>query len=200
MNAETKKSALNARAIAMTAMLSASSFILAFIEIPVSLSPLFARFDLSDFPALIGAFAFGPLARLLIEFVKNALQYLSTATAGVRALVNFLIGGIYVFSAGLIYRHHKTKTTAWVSCVVSSVIMGITAATVNYFILLPMFEQFMPLEQLIASFGTFIPFIHTKLDVMLYNAFLFNLIKWLVIGVFTILVCKKLTPILKGVQ
>jgi riboflavin transporter FmnP len=38
--------------------------------------------------------------------------------------------------------------------------MGIAAALANYFILLPLFEQFMPVDQLIVSFGEFIPFIH----------------------------------------
>ena len=51
------------------------------------------------------------------------------------------------------------------ACVISSVVMGIAAAIVNYFILLPLFETFMPLDQLIASFGEFLPFIKTKLDV-----------------------------------
>ena len=75
--------------------------------------------------------------------------------------------------------------------------MGITAALTNYFILLPMFEAFMPLDQVIASFGAFIPFIRTKLDVVLFNAFPFNLLKGLVIGALTMLVYKRLTPILK---
>lgn len=38
----------NARTLAMTAMLSALSFILAFIEFPVPLSLFFARMDLSE--------------------------------------------------------------------------------------------------------------------------------------------------------
>ena len=75
--------------------------------------------------------------------------------------------------------------------------MGITAALTNYFILLPMFEGFMPLDQVIASFAAFIPFIRTKLDVVLFNAFPFNLLKGLVIGALTMLVYKRLTPILK---
>lgn len=66
--------------------------------------------------------------------------------------------------------------------------MGIVAAAANYFILLPLFEQFMPLEQLIATFREFIPFIHTKLDVVLYNAFPFNFLKGLVISSVTMLV------------
>ncbi len=189
---------ISVRMLAMCAMLAAISYILAFIELPVPFSPSFAKMDLSDFPALIGAFAFGPVAGLLIEFVKNALQLLSTSTSGVGELANFLMGGCFVFTAGLIYRFHKTKKTAWFACIIGSIVMGIVAAAANYFILLPMFEQFMPLDQLIASFGAFIPFIKTKLDVVLFNAFPFNLLKGLVISVFTMLIYKKLTPILKG--
>ena len=56
----------------------------------------------------------------------------------------------------------------------------------------------MPVDQLIASFGEFIPFIKTKLDVVLYNAFPFNLLKGLVITAFTMLVYKRIRPLLKG--
>lgn len=190
----------NARTLAMTAMLAAISFVLGFLEFPVPLSPSFARMDLSDFPALIGAFAFGPGAGVAIEFVKNALQLLSTSTGGIGELVNFVMGTSYVFTAGLIYRFHKTKRTAWIACMAASIIMGIMSAVMNYFVLLPMFEQFMPLDQVIASFGVFIPFIKTKLDVVLYNAFPFNLLKGLVISFFTMLIYKKLTPVLKGAK
>lgn len=183
--------------LTVTAMLAGVSFILAFFEFPVPLSPSFAKMDLSDFPALIGAFAFGPVAGLTIELVKNALQLISTSTGGIGELANFIMGGSFVFTAGIIYKFKKTKSGAWIACIVSSVIMGIVAAMVNYFILLPMFEMFMPLEQIIASFGQIIPFIKTKFDVVIYNAFPFNLLKGLLIGIFTMLVYKKLTPIIK---
>lgn len=192
--------AYHARTLTMTAMLAAVSFILAFVEFPVPLSPSFARMDLSDFPALIGSFAFGPIAGVAIEFVKNALQLFSTSTGGIGELANFVMGACYVLTAGLIYRFHKTKKTAWIACIIASIVMGIMSAVMNYFVLLPMFEQFMPLDQVIASFGVFIPFIKTKLDVVLYNALPFNFLKGLVIGIFTMLVYKRLTPILKGVK
>lgn len=89
---------------------------------------------------------------------------------------------------------------ATISCIIASVVMGIMSAVMNYFVLLPMFEQFMPLDQVIASFGIFIPFIKTKLDVTLYNAFPFNLLKGLAISILTMLIYKKLTPILKGIK
>ena len=188
----------SARTISMTAMLTAVAYLLAFIEFPVPLSPSFARMDLSDLPALIGAFAFGPVTGLLIELFKNALQLLTTSTGGVGELANFLMGASYAVTAGLIYKHRKTKITALLACVAASVVMGIAAALANYYILLPLFETFMPLEQLIASFGKLLPFIRTKLDIVLFNAFPFNLLKGLVIGSITMLTYKRLTPILKG--
>lgn len=48
------------------------------------------------------------------------------------------------------------------------------------------------------SFGEFLPFIKTKLDVVLFNALPFNILKGLVIGAITMMIYKKLTPILKG--
>ena len=96
-------------------------------------------------------------------------------------------------------RKQGTGPTAWIACVTASFVMGFAAALANYFILLPLFETFMPLDQLIAPFGAFLPFIHTKLDIVLFNALPFNILKGLVIGGFTMLTYKRLTPILKGV-
>ena len=193
-----KTAVLSVRTISMTAMLSAVAYLLAFVEFPVPLSPSFARMDLSDFPALIGAFAFGPISGLLIELVKNTLQLMTTSTGGIGEIANFLMGASYVVTAGVIYKRHKTKKTALLACITASFVMGAAAALANYFILLPLFESFMPLDQLIASFAEFLPFIHTKLDVVLFNAFPFNLLKGLVIGGVTMLIYKRLTPILKG--
>ena len=193
-----KTAVLSVRTISMTAMLSAVAYLLAFVEFPVPLSPSFARMDLSDLPALIGAFAFGPISVLLIELVKNALQLMTTSTGGIGEIANFLMGASYVVAAGVIYKHRKTKKTALLACVAASFVMGAAAALANYFILLPLFETFMPLDQLIASFGAFLPFIHTKLDIVLFNALPFNILKGLIIGGFTMLTYKRLTPILKG--
>lgn len=192
------KKQLSIRTMTSVAVLSAVAFVLAFFEFPVPLSPSFAKMDLSDFPALIGAYAFGPVAGILIELVKNLLGLFSSATSGIGEFANFLMGASYVGTAGMIYKLHKTRKTALIGGIAGSVVMGITAALANYFILLPLFEQFMPVEQIIASFGEFIPFIKTKLDVVLYNAFPFNLLKGLVITAFTMLLYKRIRPLLKG--
>ena len=189
-----KPSIQNVRMLTMNAVLSAIAFVLAFFEFPVPLSPSFARMDLSDLPALIGAFAYGPVSGVLIELVKNALQLLTSSTGGIGELANFIMGSSFVVAAGLIYKHHKTKKTAILACLIASVIMGVVATVVNCFILLPVFEAFMPLDQLIASFSKFMPFIKTKLDVVLFNAFPFNLLKGIGISIVTMLLYKRLTP------
>ena len=179
---KTRKNLVSTGTITMTALLAAISYVLAFLEFPVPLSPSFARMDLSDLPALIGAFAFGPVTGVMIESIKNILQLLSTSTGGIGELANFLMGASYVLTAGFIYKYKKTRKMAMWACVISGVVMGIAAAIANYFILLPLFETFMK----------------TKLDVVLFNALPFNILKGLVIGAIAMMIYKKLTPILKG--
>ena len=195
---KTREKLFSTRTITMTALLAAISYVLAFLEFPVPLSPSFARMDLSDLPALIGTFAFGPVTGVMIELIKNVLQLLSSSTGGIGELANFIMGASYVLVAGFIYKYKKTKKMAMWACGISSIVMGIVAAIVNYLILLPLFETFMPLDQLIASFGEFLPFIKTKLDVVVFNALPFNMIKGMVIGAVTMMIYKKLTPVLKG--
>ena len=91
---KTRENLVSTRTITMTALLAAISYVLAFLEFPVPLSPSFARMDLSDLPALIGVFAFGPVTGVMIELIKNILQLLSTSTGGIGELANFLMGGI----------------------------------------------------------------------------------------------------------
>ena len=177
------------RTMTMISLLAAVSFVLSFLEFPVPLSPSFARMDLSDFPALVGAMTMGPWAGVLVELVKNLLGLLSTSTGGVGELANFLMGGAMVYLAGMIY--YKNHRPAWLACLTGAIGMAIMAAVTNYFILLPLFETF-------ASFAEFIPFIHTKLDVVLWNAIPFNLLKGLGIALVTLVVYPKLTPVLRG--
>lgn len=190
----------NTRMITMTAVLSTIAFVLAFFEFPVSLSPSFVRMDLSDLPALIGAFVYGPLSGVLIELVKNVLQLLTSSTGGIGELANFIMGGSFVAAAGLVYRFRKTPKAAIVACLIASVIMGMVAAVVNYLVLLPLFEVFLPLDQLIASFGHFIPFIQTKLDIVLFHAFPVNILKGLCISIVSLMLYRRLAPVLESRQ
>ena len=78
-------------------------------------------------------------------------------------------------------------------CSTRTITMTALLAAISY--VLAFLEFPVPLSP---SFGEFLPFIKTKLDVVLFNALPFNILKGLVIGAITMMIYKKLTPILKG--
>ena len=78
--------------LTVAAMLSAVAFILMFIEFPIPmLIPSFVKMDFSDLPALLGAFALGPVYGVVISFMKNLLHIVikGTSTACVGELCIF---------------------------------------------------------------------------------------------------------------
>ena len=60
--------------LAVAAMLAAIAAVLQFIEISIPIMPSFVKLDLSDLPALLGAYALGPFWGVLIQLVKNLLH------------------------------------------------------------------------------------------------------------------------------
>ena len=89
---------LSVRGITTIAMLSAIALVLMLFEIPLWFAPSFYEIDLSEVPVLIGAFALGPVAGIVIEFIKILLNLLinGTATVFVGEFANFLIGASLV--------------------------------------------------------------------------------------------------------
>ena len=186
------------RVMAGTAVLSAVAVILSYLEFTMPFSPAFAKMDFSDLPALLAAFAYGPMAGITTELVKNLLHLTASATGGVGELANFLIGASVVGTAGVVYQKSKSRKTALIGMIVGSFIMGIVATLMNYFVLLPFYTAFMPMDEMIAAFAAFIPFIHNKLDVCIFSAFPTTFGKGIVVSAITFALYKRLRPILKG--
>ena len=88
----TTNSISSVRYMSVTAMLSAVAFILMFLDFSVPFMPAFIKMDLSELPALIGAFSMGPVCGILICLIKNVLHLFITTTGGVGELSNFLLG------------------------------------------------------------------------------------------------------------
>ena len=85
-----RRSAMNVRTMAQIGMLGAVAMVLMFFEIPLWFAPPFYKIDLSELPVLIGCFAMGPVAGVLIELVKILLYVVvhGTTTAGVGDIAN----------------------------------------------------------------------------------------------------------------
>ena len=102
-------------------------------------------------PALIASFAFGPLSGVGVCLIKNLINLFTTTTGGVGELSNFILGCMLVIPAGLIYKCKKNRKFALLGSLVGAVCMAGMSFLTNYFIVYPIYTNFMPIEQIIAA-------------------------------------------------
>ncbi len=77
--------------ITKVGVLSAVAVILYYLEFPILPAFPWLMIDFSEIPVLLGGFALGPVAGVLIELIKNILHFIfKGATGGVGELANFL--------------------------------------------------------------------------------------------------------------
>ncbi|MGI6538787.1 MAG: ECF transporter S component [Caldicoprobacterales bacterium] len=179
------------------AMLSTVAFVLMLISFPLAaIFPPFLKLDISDIPALLGGFALGPMAAVLIELIKNLLHIFirGTMTGGIGELSNFLVGSFYVVPASIIYIINKTRKNAIKGLIVGIISMTVIACFSNYFLVIPLYQKFMPLDQIISSSP--LPFVNDIKSFLVFAIAPFNLLKSSIASIVTMLIYKKLSPIL----
>ena len=145
-----KTKTLNTNRFIKLSLLSAIAVILMYIDFPVI--PIFPwlKIDLSDVPALMGAFAFGPLAGVIIELMKNLLILIvkGTGTGFVGELANFLVGVALVWPAAMVYKKNKTKKTAVLGMVLGILCIEVVGILANVYLLLPAYGMAMSKAEL----------------------------------------------------
>lgn len=179
------------RRLAMAAMLSAIAAVLQLVEISIPLMPSFIKLDLSDLPALLGAFSLGPWWGVLIELVKNLLHWPFGSSAGVGELCNFLLGGVFVLVAGLTYARRKSRGTALLGSVLGSVAMALFSLPLNYYLVYPVYTNFMPLDAIVSAYEAILGGVaKVPTQNALFNCLLiFNAPFTLIKGLLNMLVC-----------
>ncbi len=194
----TPNTKVNVRLIVGTGMLSALAFVLQYLEFPIPVMPGFIKFDFSDLPALIGAFAYGPVAGILVEFIKNLLHCTVTQSFTVGELSNFILGAVFTGTAGLIYKKNKTKKGAVIGAIVGSLAMGIVSFPSNLFVVYPAYNKFMPMDAIIGMYSEILPSVGKLWQALLIFNVPFTIVKGLVSTLITVLIYKRISPILKG--
>ncbi len=197
---ETKKKTINVRYMTMTAMLSAVAFVLMFLEFNVPFMPSFIKMDLSELPALIGAFAMGPASGVIICLIKNLLHLLMSTTGGVGELSNFILGALFVIPAGLMYKKKKGRRSALIGSLIGAVVMAVVSVFSNYFIVYPVYTAFMPMDTIISMYQAILPSADTLLKCLVIFNMPFTFVKGLINVIITFLVYKHISPIIKGTQ
>ena len=180
-------------------MLSAVAYILMFLEFPIPfLIPSFIKMDFSELPALIASFAYGPVSGVLVCLIKNLLHLMNTQTGGVGELSNFMLGASFVIIAGLFYKKMHTKKGALIGSISGAIVMGLISIVTNYYIVYPIYTNFMPMEAIIGAYRLIVPSVDDLWDCLLIFNLPFTIFKGLCSVLITMLIYKPLRNILKG--
>ncbi len=180
-------------------LLTAVSVILMFFEVPIPMMPVFLKLDISELPAVIGAFMLGPVAGILIELIKNLIHAMHSQTVGIGELANFLVGVALLLPASWLYRQNTSYAGAVIALTVGTVSMALVASVLNYFVLIPLYQMVIhfPQEKMISLGTAANPRITDLVSFITLAIAPFNILKGMVVSLFTMLLYKKLLPILQ---
>ncbi len=190
------------KTLAKIAIMAAVAVVIMLVSFPLpSIAPTFYKLDFSEVAVLIGSFALGPVAGIIIEALKILLNLVfnGTNTAFIGEFANFLMGCALVVPAGLIYQKNRTSKGASTGIAVGIICRVIAGDLLNYFLLIPAYVSIahFPLEAIIAAGTKIFPFINSTLSLVLVCVTLFNLVKGVLVGLITALVYKRVSPLLK---
>lgn len=200
-----KKAGVNyksTKVMVQIAMLSAIAIVLMLFEFLLPFAPSFYKLDFSELPVIIGAFAIGPVAGVMIEAIKILLNFLvnGSTTAGVGEFANFLIGCSFVLPAALVYSRKKSRKSAVLGLVFGTVLMTVVGCFLNAYVLLPAYATAFHWEiSALIELGSAVnPAIQSLWSFILLAVAPFNLLKGILVSGVTVLIYKKISLVLKG--
>ncbi len=187
--------------LTVTATLSTVAFLLMFIEFPIpALIPAFVKLDISDLPELLAAFSLGPIYGVIVSLLKNVLFSVlhGTSSAYVGEMFNFIMGAVFSFSAGFIYRKHKSRRGALIGALVGAALMSVLSVPLNYFVVYPAYVVFykLPLEAIVGMYQAIRPSADGLLECLLVFNMPFTFFKGMLDVALCFLIYKPLSPLL----
>lgn len=195
------KKVLTTKNLTMIAMLSAIAAVLMIFEIQLPFSPSFVKFDFSDLPVMLGGFLIGPFAGGIIVFMKILLHFLLNGTTSffVGDLSNLLLTLSFVLPASFIYQQKKTKKTTIQGLLVSIICTSLLAIIFNLFLIFPLYLKVLNLKMvdLINMIHVVNPLVKDVFTMIVFSLLPFNLFKYSIVSMITMLSYKKLSILFK---
>jgi len=181
-----------------TAIMGVMAFVIMTVEFPLPMFAPFLKIDFSDVPALLAGFALGPSAGIMVEVIKNFLHAFRTQTAFIGECANLVTGILLVAPAAWIYSKEKTKTNAVKGLVAGTIIMALGMSFVNYYVVVPLYQKLLniPTTAIVAMGSQINPRIVDLRTLVVYSILPFNVVKGIMVTIVTVLIYKKLSPIL----
>lgn len=187
---------LNIKQISMIALQSSITIILYFfLKINLPFFPGWLDIQVSEIPAIITSFIYGPYAGALIILIRFIFKLPGSITAGVGEFADLLLGLTLVLISGIIYKKNRTLKGA-----IKGMALGILASTIlacllNYLVLIPAYIYIAGFskEMLVKSLS-YISFVNES-NFMLCYIFIgvlpFNFFRYIIVFALTFILYKK---------
>jgi riboflavin transporter FmnP len=137
---------MNVKKLVIVSVLGSISYLLMLLDFPFPGFPPFLKIDFSDIPALIAALIFGPMAGIVVELIKNAMDFVMTGSptgVPVGHIANLVAGILFVLPTYFIFKKMDSKYGMTVGLITGVLSMTIIMSLLNYFVFLPAYTIFM---------------------------------------------------------
>ncbi|GAY73052.1 ECF transporter S component [Lentilactobacillus kosonis] len=191
MERSTKHQMVISRTVQLS-VLSAFSYILMFISMPIIPFVPWMKIDLSDIPILMATVVFGPVSGIIVAGIKAVLYWITTGAS----IINFIgVAAAFISSLTLILGYElvarltrKFKKWAQNLTMIISMTLSITIVmtVLNWLFVLPLYMQLMNMK------------LSVPLNVvLLYGVAPFNIIKGIIVTIIFLLLKDHLLPAFK---
>ena len=185
----------------LMAMMAAVAAVLMMFSFPIPGIPVFYKMDFAELPVIIGAFAMGPVAGVLMEFLKVLINLLlnGTSTVFVGEFANFVMGCCFIVPASVIYYARKTKRMSRIGLVVGCLCVTVCSCLLNAYLLLPTYAKLfhMDINALVGMGSSRNSMIKSLRTFLIFGVAPFNLLKSGVVSLITVIIYKHISRLLK---
>ncbi|MBE7079151.1 MAG: ECF transporter S component [Clostridiales bacterium] len=181
------KERFTAKRLALMGVFVALSYAVSFLEIPLPLfGASFLKLDFGNvFIALI-AFLLGPIEGVIVCFLKESLRMFGGTVVG--ELANMIMTCSFILFPAIVYRYKKGfKTVVFSLCIACLIGTGVSLLA-NRFIIFPLYEAVLEMSA------------QEAFSIFWIAVLIFNLIKTVAVGLFTVLLYKRLSNFLKKLK
>lgn len=208
-NTTTKQKYFSSTRIAFIAMFATLAGVLYILNFSIPFAfPGFLEFKFSDVPILIGSFTLGPVPGMIIVVVEILIKLVikGTSTMFVGELSDLITSCTFAVTAGLIYSKHRTFKGALVAMAVATVAEVAVAILFNWLVLVPFYVEVFFGGNWQPLIGMMKPLFPNCTKATFYNFYLwasvlpFNLLRCLVADLITLLVYKRISRLINGVN
>ena len=107
-----------------------------------------------------------------------------------------MIGGAYVLVICLFYKKNKDIKNVIIGALVGIIAMTIMGCIMNYYVMLPLYANFMPMEQIIQAGNILNPKVTDLMSFVIWMIAPFNIVKGGLMTIVTLPLFKKMEKVL----